>query len=479
MMNESRKKVLIVGAGEAGRMVADEIRSHPGLDAMVAGFLDDDPALSGEKIGEAIVLGNTAVLQDVVRNNGIGEIIIAVPTAPGKFVREMVRRCREAGVPYKIVPGVMEIIKGDVHIDQIREVRIDDLLGRETVSFDVDAARRHFAGKRVLVTGAGGSIGSELCRQIAEAGPEGLVLFGRGENSIFDIEEDLKAVDPDLDISMVIGNLTDAGKIERVLSEYSPHIVFHAAAHKHVHYMERDPSEAVTNNVKGSIGLIRACDRSGVERFVFISSDKAADPTGVMGATKRVIEIFLSEFEGADRCSYITVRFGNVIGSRGSVVPLFLRQIARGGPVTVSDAEATRFFMTVREAASLVIRSSIIGNGGEIFILDMGEPVNILEMARDIIMLTGHEPDAEIPIRITGLRDGEKLHEVLSSEKELLKPSEDDKIFSAIPSGKVPENITGKIDQLIEEAEKGDHDEVLLRLSAIIPGFSANKRPLS
>ena len=278
---------------------------------------------------------------------------------------------------------------------------------------------------------------------------------------------------------MVIGNLTDAGKIERVISAHSPHIVFHAAAHKHVHYMERDPSEAVSNNVKGSINLIRACDRAGVERFVFISSDKAADPTGVMGASKRVVEIFLREFEGANRCSYITVRFGNVIGSRGSVVPLFLRQIARGGPVTVSDAEATRFFMTVREAASLVIRSSVIGNGGEIFILDMGEPVNILEMARDIIMLTGHEPDSEIPIRITGLRDGEKLHEALTSEKELLQPSEDDKIFSAILSGEVSVNMTGEIDLLIEEAEKGDQDEVLLRLSAIIPGFTANKRPLS
>ncbi|MBU8923221.1 MAG: polysaccharide biosynthesis protein [Bacteroidales bacterium] len=479
MMDENRKKILIVGAGEAGRMVADEIKSHPGLDAVVTGFLDDDPGLSGGKIGEAYVLGNTAQLQDVVRTYGIGEIIIAVPTAPGRFVRDMVRRCRKAGIPYKIVPGVMEIIKGDVHIDQIREVRVEDLLGRETVSFDVDSARKHFAGKRVMVTGAGGSIGSELCRQIAAAEPEGIVLFGRGENSIFDIEEDLKAVNPDLDVGMVIGNLTDAGKIERMITTYSPHIVFHAAAHKHVHYMERDPSEAVTNNVKGSINLIRACNRAGVERFVFISSDKAADPTGVMGATKRVVEIFLREFDGDDRCSYITVRFGNVIGSRGSVVPLFLRQIARGGPVTVSDEEATRFFMTVREAASLVIRSSIIGNGGEIFILDMGEPVNILEMARDIIMLTGHEPGSEIPIRITGLRDGEKLHEVLTSEKELLQPSEDDKIISAISSGEVSGNITGEIDLLIEEAEKGDQDEVLLRLSAIIPGFNANKRPLS
>jgi FlaA1/EpsC-like NDP-sugar epimerase len=479
MMGESQKKILVVGAGEAGRMVADEIRSHPGLNAVVAGFLDDDPGLSGTKIEEVPVFGKTALLHEVVRTNGIQEIIIAVPTAPGRFVREMVRICRKAGVPYKIVPGVMEIIKGDVHIDQIREVRVEDLLGRETVSFDLDSARRHFAGKRVLVTGAGGSIGSELCRQIAEADPEGLVLFGRGENSIFDIEEDLKAVNPGLNVSMVIGNLTDAEKIERVISGYSPHIVFHAAAHKHVHYMERDPSEAVTNNVKGSIGLIRACDRAGVERFVFISSDKAADPTGVMGASKRVVELFLNEFEKANDCSYITVRFGNVIGSRGSVVPLFLRQIARGGPVTVSDAEATRFFMTVREAASLVIRSSIIGNGGEIFILDMGEPVNILEMARDIIMLTGHEPDSEIPICMTGLRDGEKLHEVLTSENELLQPSEDGQIFSAIPSCEVPDDITGKIDLLIEKAVEGDQDEVLLRLSDIIPGFSANKRPLS
>ncbi|HSG27826.1 MAG TPA: polysaccharide biosynthesis protein, partial [Candidatus Krumholzibacterium sp.] len=348
--------------------------SHPGLGASVAGFLDDDEALQGKDVDSAPVLGPTSDLERICADSVIDEIIIAVPTAPGLFVREMVRRCRRAGVPYKIVPGVMEIIKGDVHIDQIREVRVEDLLGRETVNLDTESAKRAFAGKRILVTGAGGSIGSEICRQLARTQPTSLILLGRGENRIFDIEEELRSGFPDLELQTVIANITDGGRTARIIAGCRPHFVFHAAAHKHVHYMERDPAEAVVNNVLGSANLIDACDTNGVERFVFISSDKAADATGVMGATKRVTELYLREKGAGSDCRFITVRFGNVIGSQGSVVPLFMKQISRGGPVTVSDSGATRYFMTVREAASLVIRSSLIGRGGEIFILDMGEP---------------------------------------------------------------------------------------------------------
>ncbi|MBN2072063.1 MAG: polysaccharide biosynthesis protein [Candidatus Krumholzibacteriota bacterium] len=471
MRSSSNKKILVVGAGEAGRMVLGEIEGHPEIESSVIGFLDDDDELAGKTVRSVPVLGTTDRLEEIAASMDIDEVIISVPTAPGRFVREMIRRCRRAGVVYRIVPGVMEIIKGDVHIDQIRDVRVEDLLGRETVSFDLESARLELSGRKILVTGAGGSIGSELCRQLARVGPEELIILGRGENRIFMIEEELRSSFPGLRISTVICNLTDMAKIKRMMKEIAPGIVYHAAAHKHVHYMERDPSEAVINNVAGSINVIRAAEECGVERFVFISTDKAADPDGVMGATKRIVELYLGSYSDHSRCRYITVRFGNVIGSAGSVVPLFLRQIGWGGPVTVSDAQATRFFMTVKEAAFLVIRSSLIGNGKETFILDMGEPLNIYEMAKDIIMLTGHEPETEIPIRMSGLRDGEKLHEVLVSKNEQLKPSGEDKILIASSIERPPEGLERMISEMIEAAGKGDDGAVLGLMSSIIPGF--------
>ncbi len=471
-MKDNRKKnILIVGAGEAGRMVLREIDRHPEIGSRVVGFIDDDPELVDVSVGNVKVLGTTGEFADICREIDVDEVIISVPTAPGRFIREMIRLCRQAGVEYKIVPGIMEIIKGDVHIDQIRKVEVEDLLGRETVDFDIDSARRELAGKKVMVTGAGGSIGSELCRQLARIGPGHLILVGRGENRIFLIEEELRSEFPGVEISVVIGNLTDERKVRRMMDDLSPEIVYHAAAHKHVHYIERDPSEAVINNVAGSLNIVKASMESGVERFVFISTDKAADPRGVMGATKRIVELYLRSLEGRGSCSFITVRFGNVIGSSGSVVPLFLRQIGRGGPVTVSEREATRFFMSVREAALLVLRSSIIGSGGEIFILDMGEPLNIYEMARDIILLSGHEPDSEIMIRISGLREGEKLHETLVSEKEDLKPSGEEKILLAGSSGNLPPGFEENVSSLVEAAGKGDNEGVLELMSILIPGF--------
>lgn len=470
MTDERSKRILVVGAGEAGRMVASELAKNPRV-GTVAGFLDDDPALQGKVIESAPVLGKTGELERIISEGVAEEIIIAVPTAHGRFIREMVRRCRHAGVPYRIVPGVMEIIKGDVHIDQIREVRVEDLLGRETVDFDLESAREEFSGKKVLVTGAGGSIGSELCRQLARVGPSKIIMLGRGENRIFEIEGEIRSDHPGLEIDTVIANLSDGERIERLISDMSPDFLYHAAAHKHVHYMERDPEEAVINNIEGSINVIRAAERCGVERFVFISTDKAADPTGVMGASKRIIELYLSGKAGEGGCRFITVRFGNVIGSMGSVVPLFLRQIERGGPVTVSDPEASRYFMTVKEAAFLVIRSSLIGRGGEIFILDMGEALNILEMARDIIILSGHEPESEIPISITGLREGERLHEMLASGTEKLESSGEEKIFIASPSDHVPEDIEEEITRMIDAARGGRREDVIASFSRLIPGF--------
>jgi FlaA1/EpsC-like NDP-sugar epimerase len=494
MKKDGLKKVLIIGAGEAARMVAAEIAAHRELASVVVGFLDDDPGLAGTEVAGLPVIGGTVELEEVVARRSVDEVIIAAPSAPGAFVRRMIKHCRRSEVPFKIVPGVMEIIKGDVHIEQIRDVRIEDLMGRESVDLDLQSARGLLEDRTVLVTGAGGSIGSELCRQIARVSPRRLVLLGRGENRVFDIEDDLRSSFPRLEIATRISDLRDADRTMRIVRESSPQVIYHAAAHKHVHYMERDPAEAVLNNVAGSINLIRAAEAAGVSRFVFISTDKAARPRGVMGGTKRLIECYLKALsDGAiarlpgpargggegvprDPCRFITVRFGNVIGSTGSVVPLFLRQIARGGPVTVSDPRATRYFMTVREAALLVIRASVIGTGGETFILDMGEALNMLEVAQDLIMLAGYEPETEIPIVVTGLREGERLHEELVSPDERLEPVGEEKIMLARSSSPVPEGFEAGVERLIASARRGDRTEILERLADLIPGFGEPER---
>ena len=467
----SRKRVLIVGAGEAGRMVKAEIDRHAELESKVLGFIDDDPELAGRSIAGLPVFGRADQLERVVTDQDIDEIIIAIPTAPSTFVRQMVSRCKKAGVPFKIVPGIMEIIKGDVHIEQIRPVQIEDLLGREMVELETDTASGVLSGKVVMVTGAGGSIGSEICRQLSRIDLAELVLLGRGENRIFDIEEDLRTIAPRLGIRTVISDLRDADRTERLLGAMKPDVIYHTAAHKHVHYMERDPVEAVINNVQGSINLVRSAIRSGVDRFVFLSTDKAANPVGVMGATKKIVELYLRALREESDCKFITVRFGNVIGSKGSVIPLFLKQIERGGPVTVSDPRATRYFMTIKEASLLVIRASVIGNGGETMILDMGEAINILEMARDIIILSGRDPDTEIPIMITGLREGEKLQEELYSNDEELIPLKDKKIFLAKSSLKIPEDLNERIVDMIRHARRGEAEEVLEIMSLLLPGF--------
>jgi FlaA1/EpsC-like NDP-sugar epimerase len=466
--------VLIVGAGEAARAVASEISCSAEINASVEGYLDDDPDLIGKSLEDAPVLGRTTDLEKVVSEREIDEVIIAIPTAPGRFVRDIVRRCRRAGVGYKIVPGVMEIIRGTVHIDQIREVRVEDLLGRETVEFDLDSAAGGLAGKKIMVTGAGGTIGSELCRQLAKVGPGELIMLGRGENRIFAIEQEIRAENPQLKITTVINNLREPQRLGKLMKRISPDVVYHTAAHKHVHYMERDPEEAVMNNIAATVNIVRAVRDCRAERFVFISTDKAADPRGVMGATKRLMEIYLKKFDPQSSCRFITVRFGNVIGSTGSVVPLFVDQISRGGPVTVSDPDATRFFMTVKEASLLVIQASVTGKGGETYILDMGEALNILEMARDIIILTGHEPDEEIPIEITGLREGEKLHEVLVGEEEILEPQAPGrKIMLARSPAPTGDDFSADVDRLIEAARTGERELVLRLISKLIPGFDA------
>jgi len=466
-----RKRILIVGAGEAARMVVSRIKENKELGLVVIGLLDDNPDLDGMKIDGIPVLGKTSRLEEFVLDKRIDEIIIAIPTAPRSFVRNMIHLCGRAKTPYKIVPGVMEIIKGDVSINQIREVRVEDLLGRETVDFELDYIKPALSGRRVLVTGAGGTIGSELCRYISHVKPAELVLLGRGENRIFEIEEELKTKFKDIKISTVINNLRNPERTERLISTISPDIIYHTAAHKHVHYMEEDPEEAIINNVGTTLNLARASAHAKTERFVFISTDKAANPRGVMGASKRVMELYFSAHGCIDNCRFISVRFGNVIGSSGSVVPLFLKQIERGGPVTVSHPQAARYFMTVKEAALLVLEASVMGLGGEIFILDMGEAINILEMAKDIIVLTGHIPDEEIPIEFTGLRPGEKLLEELVNVEENLVSSEQEKIFLARSSSQIPAELDKKIEKMVQSAIEGKKNQMLESLRNLVPGL--------
>ncbi|MDZ7859653.1 MAG: nucleoside-diphosphate sugar epimerase/dehydratase [Candidatus Krumholzibacteriota bacterium] len=466
-----RKRILIVGAGEAARMVVSRIKENKELGLVVVGLLDDNPDLDGKKIDGIPVFGKTSRLEEFVLEKKIDEIIIAIPTAPRPFVRNMIHLCGRAGTPYKIVPGVMEIIKGDVSINQIREVRVEDLLGRETVDFELDYIKPALSGKRVLVTGAGGTIGSELCRYISYVNPAELILLGRGENRIFEIEEELKTKFKDIKISTVINNLRNPQRTKRLIATISPDIIYHTAAHKHVHYMEEDPEEAIINNVGTTLNLARASAEAETERFVFISTDKAANPRGVMGASKRVMELYFSTHGRMDKCRFISVRFGNVIGSAGSVVPLFLKQIERGGPVTVSHPQAARYFMTVKEAALLVLEASVMGDGGEIFILDMGEAINILEMAKDIIVLTGHIPEKEISIEFTGLRPGEKLLEELVNVEENLVSSEQEKIFLARSSSQIPAELDEKIEKMVQFAVEGKKNKMLEILRTLVAGL--------
>lgn len=463
------KRVLIVGAGEAGRMVAHEVVAHSQSGFEVIGFLDDDVNLHGRTIEGRPVLGACSDLPRITRSESVEEVIIAVPSGSREFIRRIVALCRDSSVSFKIVPGLIEIIQGPVHLNQIRDVHPEDLLGRETVEFDEEAISRELSGRRVLVTGAGGSIGGEICRQLSRFTPGELMLFGRGENQVYVIEEELRRDFSSANITTVIGDIRDREGLQHVFDRRKPEFVYHAAAHKHVHYMEAHPEEAVKNNIFGTANIIDACARAGAERLVMLSTDKAVNPRGVMGATKRVAEYLMVDgARNAGSLRPISVRFGNVLGSRGSVVPLFIRQIRSGGPVTVSDAEATRFFMTQKEACMLVVQASIMGKGGEVFVLKMGDPIRIVEMAKDLITLHGLRPDIDVPVKFLGLREGEKLHESLVVEGESVEQSAHDFILTArpaLPDGWQRENVLAKFREL---TSAGDGAGIRRYLAAII-----------
>jgi FlaA1/EpsC-like NDP-sugar epimerase len=475
--SDNGRRILIAGAGAAGEMVVKEIRANPQLGLVPVGFVDDDASKLGLRLANLPVLGTMKQVREVAERERVEELVIAMPRASGAIVRKIVRAAYEAGLRTRTVPGLFEILDGRVSVAALREVQIEDLLRRDPIQTDLEAVRRLAQGQVVLVTGAGGSIGSELCRQLVALNPKELVLLGHGENPIFEILNELVADYPNAKITPVIADIRELPRLQRTFSILRPYAVFHAAAHKHVPLMEENVSEAITNNVLGTRNVVDAAVASGSQHLVFISTDKAVRPTNVMGATKRVAEYIVQNAALAHNRHFVSVRFGNVLGSRGSVVPMFLRQIQDGGPVRVTHPDMRRFFMTIPEAVQLVLQAGAQGRGGELFMLDMGEPVRIVDLAHDMIRLSGLEEGTDIEIEFTGIRPGEKLYEEMFWNDEIAEPTEHPKILRA-RNGRDHANDSEAVNRLIEHAV-GDSatDALRLELKALVPDFITNGSP--
>ena len=468
-------KVLIVGAGETGIGVLRALRNHPQKGYVPVGFIDDAPHKVGRSVAGLEVLGTTRDLTYIARKREIGEVVIAIPSAPGGKIRDIIRQCEYRGCQFKIVPNIHAILEGRASVSQIREVRYEDLLNRSTSQIDIAAVSKYLSGKRVMVTGAGGSIGSELCRQVAKLDPELLILFGRGENSLYHTDIELQEFEPELNRAVIIGDIRDNSKVSQITRKYRPHIIFHAAAHKHVKFMENHPDEAVKNNILGTQNLIDAAIKHEVEAFILVSSDKAVNPTSVYGASKRVTEKLIQCKAKQNGTRFIAVRFGNVIGSRASVLPNFKRQIAKGGPVTVTHREATRYFMTIPEAVQLLIQAGAMGNGGQILMLDMGEPIKILDLAEDLIRLSGLEVDRDIKIAFTGLEPGEKLYEELLTPQEGVTATKHQRIFVAQLEQIEEKQLLSQIEELSRLADTLDTEGIVSKFQELVPTYQPNR----
>jgi len=462
---------LIIGAGDAGATIAREIERYHKRSRKVIGFIDDDESKFNRLMGGVRILGNRHDIPSIVKENKVKEIIIAMPSVTRNEIRNIMEICSPLKCKVNTLPGMYQLLDDEVLVSHLHPVSIEDLLERDEVRLDMDIVEHYIRDKVILVTGAGGSIGSEICRQIMRVGPKQLLLLGHGENSIYLINQELKNIYKDGPIIPIIADIRDKQQLDQIFTQYNPQVVFHAAAHKHVPLMEIQPMAAVLNNIYGTRNVADVAGRHGVERFVMISTDKAVNPTSVMGATKRVAEKVIISMNDTYDTKYITVRFGNVLGSRGSVIPLFKKQIEAGGPVTVTDPEMTRYFMTIPEASQLVLQAGAMGKGGEVFLLDMGEPVKIIDLARNMIRLSGLEPDKDIHIKITGLRPGEKKYEELLTSEEGTNRTNHTKIFEAALD-------TVDRDWLIEKISTFDSCEtdmdVIGVLQDIIPTYTPN-----
>ena len=489
--NGQGRRVLVIGAGAAGITMVREMRHNPDLGLHPVAFVDDDPEKQGMRIHGLDVLGGHEAIPALVEEQDADLIIIAIARASGKVVREMVEICRQTGIETKTVPGAYELLDDTLTVSQLRDVKVEDLLRRTPVEAGWGKVEELLRGRRILVTGAGGSIGAELCRQIITLGPAELILLGHGENSIFSIEAELRRRlrnhprdDAAVRIRSVIADIRDRPRMKHVFGLFQPQIIFHAAAHKHVPLMEANVEEAVTNNVWGTRNLIELSAEVPLERFILISTDKAVNPTSVMGATKRIAELLVHDAVTETEQSFLAVRFGNVLGSRGSVLQVFREQLAQGGPLTVTHPDVRRYFMTIPESVHLVLQAAAMGQGGEVFLLDMGEPVRIVDLARDLIRLSGMEEGRDIDIVFTGLRPGEKMDERLFGEGEHFKHTGHQKILVCKNGDTVPDaahwtlvhrqRFRWAVDRLQEAAEQGDTPEVLRLIEQLVPDFHAS-----
>lgn len=469
---DNLKRVAIFGAGDAGAMIAKEIELHPEMRYKLVAFLDDSDDKKGRKVNGIPVLGGIEDIEDVVDSKNIDEIIIAIPSAKPAIINNIYERCSKTDCKVKILPSMSQLINETISLQKIKDVDIEDLLGREPIMANLEEIAQYLGGKVVLVTGGGGSIGSELCRQIASYEPRKLLMLDNYENNLYDILNELTKKYPELDLVPIIANVREMNRLDEIFAEYKPNIVFHAAAHKHVPLMESHPEEAIKNNVFGTWNVAHCADKHQAERFVLISTDKAVNPTNVMGATKRIAEMIIQSLNEKSKTEFVAVRFGNVLGSNGSVIPLFKKQIEQGGPVTVTHPDITRFFMTIPEAVQLVIQAGSMAQGGEIFVLDMGQPVKIMDLARNLIRLSGFEPNEDIDIEITGLRPGEKLYEELLMNEEGLKATKHNKIFVAKPLHTDYELLKRELEHLSTTIYMtADHQEIKEYVKVLVPTY--------
>lgn len=464
---KTSNNVMIIGAGEATNVIMREIQNSSYLaNSNIACIIDDDRRKVGKYIRGVKVIGTRDKIKEAAKLYDIDEIIFAIPSASNEVKRDILNICKETDCTLKILPGVYQMVDGEINVNSIRNVDVLDLLGRDPIEVDIESIMGYVKDKVIMVTGGGGSIGSELCRQLVSHKPKQLIIFDIYENNAYDIQQELKINYPDANVVTLIGSIRNVSRLESVFAQYKPDIVYHAAAHKHVPLMEVSPDEAVKNNVVGTWNVARMADKYGVKKFVMISTDKAVNPTNVMGATKRICEMIVQTYNGISKTDFVAVRFGNVLGSNGSVIPLFKRQIEAGGPVTVTDPNIIRYFMTIPEAVSLVLQAGAYAKGGEIFILDMGEPVKIDDLAKNLIRLSGYTLGVDMEIKYTGLRPGEKLYEELLMKEEGLQETDNKLIHIGKPIEFDKENFFNNLEKLKEEAysETGNIRESLKKV---------------
>ena len=470
LIKEGKTNTMIVGAGEAGNTLLKELQNSKFVEQNVCCLVDDDPGKIGKYLRGVLVAGNRKDICRLAEEYHIDEIMIAIPSASHAEIQELLDICSQTSCKLKVLPGIYQLVNGEVSVSKLRNVEIEDLLGREPIDTQVESIMGYVSGKVVLVTGGGGSIGSELCRQIARHEPKQLVIFDIYENNAYDIQQELKRDYPELNLVVLIGSVRNTHRINGVFEKYHPQIVYHAAAHKHVPLMEDSPNEAIKNNVMGTYKTAQAADKYGVSRFVLISTDKAVNPTNIMGASKRLCEMVIQMMNNRSKTEFVAVRFGNVLGSNGSVIPLFKKQIEEGGPVTVTHPDIIRYFMTIPEAVSLVLQAGARAKGGEIFVLDMGKPVKILDLALNLIRLSGLKPYEDIDIVFTGLRPGEKLYEELLMDEEGLQSTDNELIHIGKPIDFDEELFTHQLEEL-DELTRMDSPKIKEKVMEVVPTY--------